>query len=170
MPSYVDPISGEEVTLTDNEYKALANDVLHKWEQQKKLLDSAKSAERTYRDQYVAMMSDPSNRRGTETIPLLNGYSAKVTKKETISFIKSSVDARRVDVNAVEAAQDEIEKLGNVGSVLADRLIKWKPEFSLSEYNKLDVTNETEAAIRKIVDRVIVVKPSAPELKIVAPK
>jgi hypothetical protein len=86
--------------------------------------------------------------------PLGKGYFLK--GKRPVNY--------KVDPNTVDAALDELSQLGNEGSFVADRVIKWSPELSLTEYKNL--TAEQKA----IVDKVITTTPGLPTLEVVAPK
>lgn len=168
MRKYADPVTGEVIELTDQEFAALHDETLMKWEQEKAKLDAAKAEEMRLRNLYVAIASDPSKKKGTENIPLNNGYKAKVVKKQSFGWIKGPDD--KTDYNAVHAAQDEIEKMGNEGAFLSDRLLKWTCELSASEYAKLEPSNPTHAKIKAALDKVIVTRDGTPTLEIVAPK
>lgn len=168
MRSYTKPETNEVVELSDNEFLALHDETLAKWEAAKAALEVAKETEMKLRKLYVAIASDPTKEKGTENIALGNGYKAKVVKKINFGFIKGADE--KVDWEAVMTAQDEIEKTGNEGAFIAERLFKWSAELSVSEYNKLDVSNPSHLAIKKIADKVIVTTSGAPTLEIVAPK
>ena len=169
MRSYTNPNNGELVELSDLEFAKVHDETLMKWEQAKAALDAAKEAEMSLRKLYVAIASDPTKQKGTENIALGNGYKAKVVKKINYGFVKNADN--KVDVDKIHDAQDEIEKLGNEGAFLADRLIKWSAELSVSEYNKLEPeSNPTHKAVKAALDKVIVTSEGAPTLEIVAPK
>ena len=169
MRSYTNPTTGEVIELSDLEFAELHDKTLLKWEQAKAALDAAKEDEMSLRKLYVAIASDATKQKGTENIALGNGYKAKVVKKVNYGFIKNADN--KVDVDAIHDAQDEIEKLGNEGAFLAERLIKWSAELSVSEYNKLEPeSNATHKAVKAALDKVIVTSEGAPTLEIVAPK
>lgn len=168
MRSFTNPETGEAVEMTDQQFAAFHDETLSKWEASKAALEVAKEAEMKLRKLYVALASDPTKQKGTENIALGNGYKAKVVKKINFGFIKGA-DAK-VDWEAVMTAQDEIEKTGNEGAFIAERLFKWEATLSVSEYNKLDASNPSQAKIKAIADRVIVTTEGAPTLEIVAPK
>lgn len=168
MRSYTNPTTGLLVELTDNEFVALHDDTLMKWEQAKATLDAAKEAEMALRKLYVAIASNPDQKKGTENIALGNGYKAKVVKKINYGWIKGPDE--KTDVDAIHEAQDRIEAMGNEGAFLADRLFKWSCELSVSEYNKLEPGNPTHSKIKAELDKVIVTTEGAPTLEIVAPK
>ena len=169
MRSYTDPTTGVLVELSDPDFNKLHDETLMKWEQAKATLDAAKEAEMSLRKLYVAIASDPTKQKGTENLALGNGYKAKVVKKINYGFVKNADN--KVDVDKIHDAQDAIEKLGNEGAFLADRLIKWSAELSVSEYNKLEPeSNPTHKAVKAALDKVIVTSEGAPTLEIVAPK
>lgn len=91
---------------------------------------------------------------GTQhTTALGNGY--KLKGKRPISYKLSS---------DVDSALEAIAKVGNEGSFIADRLIKWSPSLSLTEYNALSDEQ------RKIVDPCITTTPGLPVIEVVEPK
>lgn len=168
MRNYTDPTTGVLVELSDLDFNKVHDETLMKWEQAKATLDAAKEAEMSLRKLYVAIASNPDQKKGTENIAIGNGYKAKVVKKINYGWAKGPDE--KVDYNAVYDAQDAIEKLGNEGAFLADRLFKWSCELAVSEYNKLDAANPTHAKIKAELDKVIVTTEGAPTLDIVAPK
>lgn len=89
----------------------------------------------------------------THNQPLGNGYVLK--GKRPINY--------KVDADKADAALDELSALGNEGSFVADRLVKWEPKLSVSEYGKL-----TEAQ-RAIIDKVVTTTPGLPTLEIKEP-
>lgn len=68
------------------------------------------------------------------------------------------------DNEKVESALDRMSKLGNEGTFIAERIVRWKPELSIKEYRELD------GEYRKIVDSVLTIKPGTPAIELVEPK
>lgn len=87
------------------------------------------------------------------TLDLGNGY--KLKGKRPISY---KLDA------AVRDALDEIAKIGNEGPFTAERLVKWKPELSVSEYNKLS------EAYKAIIDKALTTTPGLPVIELCKPE
>lgn len=92
----------------------------------------------------------------TENIELGNGYKLKCEKK--ISYSLNNKD------DAVDKVLTKIEKSDAEGAFIANRLVRWKPELSVSEYKKLD------AKYKKIIDEVVTTKAATPSLTLVEPK
>ena len=91
---------------------------------------------------------------GTQhTAPLGNGY--KLKGKRPISY-KVSGD--------VDAALEAIAQVGNEGSFIADRLVKWTPSLSLTEYNAISDD------MRKLIDPCVTTTPGLPVIEVVEPK
>ena len=91
---------------------------------------------------------------GTQhTQALGNGY--KLKGKRPISYKLSS---------SVDAALEAIAAQGNEGSFIADRLVKWTPSLSLTEYNALSDD------MRKLIDPCITTTPGLPVIEVVEPK
>lgn len=119
------------------------------WNEAKKTLDVAKAAEMEMRKAIVGAEFDVS-RIGTQNVELGNGWKLKAVVKESY---KLDSDADKVE--------DMLDKLEDWQ---ADRLVKWTPTLSVSEYKKLDAEDKAK------VDAVLTVSPSSPTLELVAPK
>jgi len=128
--------------------------LLEQWEQSKVALELAKDFEMSHRKAIVLFAFDPEKNSGTENVELANGYKLKSVKKLNYN----------VDQANVNAALDKIEAFGEKGKVIAERLIKWKADLSLSEYKTL--SEEYKA----IIDEVITISEGSPTLEIVKPK
>lgn len=136
--------------------------ILAAWDDAKKKLETAKADEMDLRKVFTAFVSDPNKTSGTENVELNNGYVAKIVKKENYGFVKN--DEGKIDKKAIDSALDAIEAKVDGGHIIAERLVKWTPDLSLTEYKLLP----TEAKV--LIDAVIVVTPGAPTLEIKAPK
>jgi len=102
----------------------------------------------------------PNPRDGVNNLELGNGWIAKFTP--TTNY---KLDTDRDKVAAIETA---IANVGNEGSFLADRLIKWKPELSVAEYKKLE--GESGVQIKALVDSVLTTTPGIPKFVVEGPK
>jgi hypothetical protein len=71
---------------------------------------------------------------------------------------------------ALDKALDGVEKMGEKGKLIAERLVKFDPRLSVSEYRALDPKDKTDAAIKKLIDSVLTITPGSPQLEIIAPK
>lgn len=147
--------------LTPEQWRTKRDELLQQWIEKKKTLESAKAEEMELRKQIVSFVADPDKIEGTENIELGNGYKLKAVKKVTYNFnVPEGVDKR----DFVDDVLDKLEKVGPEGKFLADRLVKWNPELSVSEYKELPEN------FKKIVDEVIVTKEGSPTLELVEPK
>lgn len=129
------------------------------WQEAVKNLASAKEAEAALRAEVLKLgfAFDPEAlREGTENVELGQGYKLKAVFKINRSFVGGK--------EAVEKALQKIEKTGAEGEFIAERLVNWKPELSVSEYKKLP------DKFRKIIDEVVTSKEATPALELVAPK
>lgn len=147
-------IAGKADEFTAEEHLWFRDKVLAQWEESKSALEIAKENEMTQRKQVVAFAFDPEKKKGTERIELANGYELKSVKKLNYN----------VNQDTVNDALDKIEALDEQGKFIVERIIKWKAELSVSEYNDLD------ERYRKIIDEVITTSDGAPTLEIVPPK
>lgn len=154
--------TGETTDYADVDYYAKRNDIVSKWQCTKSALDALKTDEMALRKEILSFCFDPKKTKGVEYHDLGNGWKLKADKKINFGWIK--LNEKEIDRKAVYQALVDIEKLSPEGKLVAERLISWKPDLSLSQYKLL---NDNEAAI---INKVIVTKPGSPELSIVEPK
>lgn len=152
----------EEAKLTEEDKLLYRDYLLVNWEKAKAAIEAAKTVEMEWRKKAVAFAFNPEQKSGTERIELGNGYEAKAVKKINYGFIKNSEN--KTDKDKIEEALEKIEKLDPAGAYIADHLIKWTPELSLTEYKKLAPN------LKAIIDTVIVTSEGAPTLEIIPPK
>ena len=129
------------------------------WEESVKALAAAKDAEAALRKEVLAeaFAFDPEAlREGTEDFELGNGYKLKAVFKISRNLNNEN--------EAVDKVLSKIEKTGPEGAFIAERLVKWKPELSVSEYKKLP------EKFKKLFDEVVTSKEAMPSLELVAPK
>ena len=129
------------------------------WEESVKALAAAKEAEAALRKEVLAeaFAFDPEAlREGTENFELGNGYKLKAVFKISRNLNNEN--------EAVDKVLSKIEKTGPEGAFIAERLVKWKPELSVSEYKKLP------EKFKKLFDEVVTSKEAMPSLELVAPK
>lgn len=129
------------------------------WEQAVKALAAAKDAEAALRKEVLAeaFSFDPEAlREGTENFELGNGYKLKAVFKISRNLNNEN--------EAVDKVLAKIEKTGPEGVFIAERLVKWKPELSVTEYKKLP------EKFKKLFDEVVTSKEAMPALELVAPK
>jgi len=114
-----------------------------------------------------AIMSQafPNAVEGTNNLDLGSGYTLKGVKAVTYDLTNSDKAGWKTD-EAIEA----IEKLGNEGAFIAERLVKWKPSLSVTEYKALSVNDPVQAKIKALIDNALTLKDGAPTLEISAPK
>lgn len=147
--------------LSAADFIVVRDRLLQHWQEQQKQLAFYKDVEMSARKVFVDFATDPEVTKGTVNIDLGNGWKAKTVKKENISFIKNSEG--KIDTTFIGQTLDKF-CLVEGGRLMAERLVKWNPEFSLSEYKLLP------AELKKLADEMIEVKAGSPTLEIVAPK
>lgn len=146
--------------------------LLAKWRQAKVDATQAVETERALRAQVTEMLF-PNPVKGTQRYDLGEGWKVKLVHSMTPTLGDKDLigDGQKVPViDQVDTVLNEIEKCGNVGPVFAERLVKWKPELSMTEYEKLDTAYEDQKRIKALIDSILTLKPAAPQLEIEAPK
>ena len=131
------------------------------WQDSKTTLNEAQANEVLLRKAVVDFATDPKKEKGTVNVELGNGWLMKAVKKINISFKKNAEG--KTDRAAIDRALAAIEKEeGN--DVVTERLIKWTPALSESEYKTLS------PKYQKLIDAVLIRTPGTPTLEIVPPK
>lgn len=161
MRQIIDRTTGEVKEYTEEGYIAERDRLIMAWQASQTKLAAAKESEMQLRKELVEFAFDQSKQSGTETLELGGGYKLKAGKKLNYGFIKG--EDGKTDRKAIETALTKIEKDGAVGELIAERLVKWSPELSISEYKKLD------EKYRKAIDAVIVTSEGAPTLEFIEP-
>ena len=136
------------------------NDKLVQWDAAKKALKAAQALESSLRSEVLQELygfgGESDLREGTENLELGNGYKLKAVFKVS----------RKLENKNGETS----EALRNIamdfegGKLYAERLVKWSPELSVSEYKKLPDD------IRAVIDACVTSKAATPSLEIVEPK
>lgn len=122
-------------------------------------LNEAKALESKLRMEVLTSLFsyDENNlRSGTENIDLGDNWVCKAEFKTSHKLDNKD--------NAVEYMLDKLESMGEEGKFLAERIVKFKPELSLTEYKTLP------SEYRAIVDTVVTTKNSLPTVSIVQRK
>ncbi len=156
----VQPVWNMPVELTPEQKREQA---LQKWLDSKKALDAAKAAELEYRNAVVAAFPIPAGKKeGTVNIPLNNGYGLKVVLKQNYNINQADIDK----------ALDEIEQVSAEGKFIAERLVKFKADLSISEYRPLCDENATadQKRIKMLIDSVLTITDGTPTLELKEPK
>lgn len=156
------PETGEVRNFSEAEYIAERDRLLVDWQAKQAALAAAKEAEMTARKLAVMFMHDPAKSGTTENVELGGGYKAKMKVPVNYGFVKR--EDGKTDKARIEKALSKIEKDGEAGELIAERLIKWTPELSLTEYKQLS------DKYRKIIDDVVITSEGTPTLEIVEPK
>lgn len=147
-----------------NPWDTLSQDeLLVLWNDKKQALTYAKNEEMEMR-RYIVDRAFPTPREGTNTLELGQGYQLKAEVKFSFNLANNDV---------VEATLNEIEKVGNEGKFIADRLVSWTPNFLLIEYRALQAAEESSndaKQILRLIDKMLTVNDAAPTLKIKEPK
>ena len=129
--------------------------LIQKWLDAKAASASAVETERVLRQQVMtAFYPEAQPEKGTFNQELGNGYKLKFGFKQNITLNSALVND----------ALAEIERTGEEGKFIAERLVKFKPELSLTEYANLSDNH------RRIIDRIVTTKPASPTIEFVEPK
>lgn len=145
------------------------------WTEAKEALTEAKEKEMSAR---LTLTSScfPTPKKGTQRYPLEGGYNVKLAFGWNYSLgVKGKISDQGTEVSVydqVVALERDIAALGPEGSLLVERLIKWKPELSVTEYEALsrDTASEAEVRAKALIDELLTVTPKSPTLEIEAPK
>ncbi len=121
-------------------------------------LAAMKGAEAMLRKRVFAhYFPNPTEGSKDNKVPLNDGTGAVLQADHKVN--------RKVDESELEKLKEAIKTEGsNLPKLPFTKLIKWKPEVSITEYRKLSEEDQ------QVFDRCLVVTPGMPEVKIVIPK
>lgn len=129
------------------------------WQKKKIALDAMKEEELIARNKVVAFYAeDFTDKAGTENYDLTQGYKIKLVFAQNHSVPSAK------NGEAVKGVIDKLNKLGDDGKFIAERLFRWKPELSKTEYDSLS------PSMKRIVQPIVTTKAAQPTIEIVAPK
>lgn len=135
-------------------------DKLLAWDNAKKALEAAKATESALRQEvlkdFYSFGGESDLREGTENLELGNGYRLKAVFKLSRKLENKNGETSK----ALFAIAENFEG----GKLYTERLVKWSPDLSVSEYEKLP------AEIRAVIDECVTSKAATPSLEIVEPK
>lgn len=164
-----DTMSGNK-TATEHEWQTQRDKVLQSWLAARTLLATAKESEMELRKQ-VQQLLFPNPVKGTQRYDLGGGYSIKLVHKINYTLgnkdLTDKKSGNKIKVqDQVEQVMNAIEKCGNEGPFLVDRLIKTSYDLSISEYGKLDDGSQ----IKKIIDSILITSDAAPAVEFETPE
>lgn len=144
------------MTIEPNAPAMTQDQVLLEWQKARDELLRAANVEMTMRRAVIATFFPTAapDEEGTRNYELGNEWKLKAVFK-----LNYNVDKKNVDTML-----DTLEKTGDDGKFIAERIINWSPSLSVKEYRELSDEQ------KKIVDTVITIKPGTPSLEIVEPK
>jgi hypothetical protein len=154
--------TGEVETYMEDDYVEKRNHLLEIWQDSKNALETAKAKEMYLREIAVNFMANPAKVGRVDTVDLANGYKAKLKIPINYGFVKDSDG--KLDKTRLDKALSKIEKDGGAGELIAERLVKWTPALSLTEYKLLTPKHLA------IINEVLITSEGTPTLEIVEPK
>lgn len=128
--------------------------LIQRWLDSKDALEKSKELENQLRLQVLEACIENVPEKGTINYELGNGYKLKFEFRQNV----------RLDQSKVDDVIDKLERIGQDGKFIADRLFKMKAELSITEYNQLN------DKMRKLVDNIITKSPATPALTFIPPK
>lgn len=135
------------------------------WQNADAVLTRAKQTEMDLRKAVYAECF-PAAEVGTNTLELGKGFALKAVRKLNYNLANGAGET--------ETALDLITKIGNEGSFIAERLVKWKPDLSVTEYKALQAkANEGDLAAKRILDiinEVLTISDGSPTLTVAEKK
>ena len=138
--------------MNANEFDKMdQNQLLMNWQKATTDLLIAKEYEMNMRKHIVGRLF-PNAKEGTNNFNLGNGYKLTAVVKFNYKFESN------------DKVQEMIMEFERIDSDVSARLVKWKPEPSITEYRKLTVMSKA------IADKAIVITDATPSLEIKAPK
>lgn len=147
------------------DYKDYSNDdLLMAWRAEAATLKSVKAREGAMRSEIVRRIF-PKPKEGTQRHPLGSGYQLKGVYKPNYKIANDE---------SLPGALEAMANAGNEGPFITQRLIKRKPELSISEYKALlqsaNDGNGTARAILTTLQSILTIEEGSMSLEIEEPK
>lgn len=144
------------------------------WRAAKSELDAIKETEMSRRKAVTEMLF-PTPKKGTQRYDFGQGYQVKLVYKLNYklgdaNLIDEGTGAKISVQDQINDLQDEIDKLGPQAELLNKRLIKWTPDLSVSEYEKLDMGDDVQRQIKLLIEKVLTISEASPTLEFEEPK
>jgi len=164
-----EPVAEVVTTLEPPLDIAARDQAILAWTDAKTSLGSIKELEMMLRTN-VSEMLFPDPKKGTQRYDLGAGYKIKLVHGWTYTLGDKTNQASIRD--QVDKALDDIAALGDAGELIAASLVRWKPELSTTEYEKLSDANATDTQLKAkaIIDAILTVKAASPTLELETPK
>jgi hypothetical protein len=144
------------------------DNLIRQWRDKSRQLATLKDEESVLRTQIVATYYDAEKQKGTEYIELGDGYRLKCEKKMNA----------KLKTDLLNDALDKCERIGERAKFYVERLFKWKPELSVTEWK--DVSERAEGGdvdAQKIMEiliggdqTLVTFEPGLPALSFIEPK
>jgi hypothetical protein len=129
------------------------------WQDKARRLQALKEEELLARNKVVGFFfEETTDKAGTENFDLTHGYKIKLTFAQNHSVPSAK------NGEAVKGVIEKLAKLGEDGKFIADRLFRWKPELSKTEWDALS------PSMKRIVAPIVTTKAAQPTVEIIAPK
>ena len=135
--------------------------IVTEWRTKQAELERVKAEELALRNEVLrgAFNFQPGatgGRKGTEYFDMQGGFRLKAVFK--LNY--------KVNPDTIDGILTKIEKTGAEGKFLAERLVKFEPKLSVSEYGKLG----DESKVKKLIDEALTISDGTPSLEFVEPK
>jgi hypothetical protein len=166
--------SNEPETPVEREYTlAELTAMAGQWVAKRKELEAIKAAEMEERKQLSRILF-PTPKKGTQRYDFGSGYFIKLQYKLTHKLgDKDKVDSQGIKVSIADQVidvQNKMEELGERGKFLSERLIKWAPALSVSEYESLDLGDPIEKKCFDLITEILTIEEASPTLEPEEPK
>lgn len=145
---------------TDDYTKFNDEQLIAHWHKTAQLAATWKAKEAALREEVVNRIFANNVMAGTYNYELGQGYKLKCVRKDTYKPV-TKVNGEGITISD---ALQRIRELGNEGNFIADRIIKWNPELSITEFK------QSPDNIKKIILDAVIIKPAMPTLEVIEPK
>lgn len=152
---------------TPEEWQAERDKLLMEWDAAKKASAAAVETECAIRVKVGEFVFPTETRKeGVNKHELGHGYELKLGHKVSYNLTGSN--------DGIIAVEEACGKVGNEGTFIVERLIKWTAELSVGEYKKLRTEagdgSEIAKKVLEIVEPIIETKNGMPSLEIKEPR
>jgi hypothetical protein len=163
MPTTIENVDAAIATLRElnNDFKTV-NDPsirLQMWARMQTAMSATKAAEIEMRKAIFPVFF--SHEKGTENRDIGGGWTLK--GEASLNYV--------LDKDKIDDALDTIEELGERGAMIAETIVRVKPELSVTEYKSLlESKNAQDQKALAILQTVLTTTPGTPTLTLVPPR
>jgi len=174
LPKFEVKYPGQPETEEPEAFRLRRNAEIQRWLDAKETLGNSKQHESDWRSK-VSSTLFPTPKKGTQRYDVGGGYSVKLIYNLSYTLgdkdkIDPSSGAKVPVREQIEELEAKVAEMGEAHRIAFENVVSWKPEVSGSAYEKLNMNDEIQKAVKLAIDEHLTIKPGSPQLTWEEPK